>query len=233
MLNAFRDRIKELDPDIITGWNVIDFDFRMLSERFKHYSLPLDWGRSDDPASFLPQSQGRNSRMIIPGRQVWDGVRIVRASPERYEDYRLETVAAAVLGRGKAIDLDEGEKKVEAISRLYRENPVGFCLYCLQDARLVLEIFTRTGLFQLTLSRCLLIGVAPDRAWTSIPAFEHLYIEAMHGRGIVAPTSGVDALPLEGAPGGIILDPQPGVYDDVMVFDFKSLYPLKPGTQGG
>ena len=67
--------------------------------------------------------------------------------------------------------------------------------------------------------------MAPDLAWTSIPAFEHLYIEAMHERGVVAPTAGVDPLPLEGAPGGGILTPRPGVYDRVLLFDFQSLYP--------
>ena len=67
--------------------------------------------------------------------------------------------------------------------------------------------------------------MAPELAWTSIAAFEHLYIEALHQRGRVAPTFGVDPLPMEGAPGGIILSPRPGVFDDVLVFDFQSLYP--------
>ena len=228
MLAAFRYWLQELDPDIITGWNVIDFDFKVLVERFKKHGLPLDWGRADDAAVYLGRSEQRtrfSSRMLIPGRQIWDGVRLVRASPERYEDYSLETVAAAVLGYGKEIDIDEGERKVDAIRRLYRENPLDLCRYCLRDAQLVHEIFARTGLFRLTLSRCLLIGVAPDRVWTSIPAFEQLYIENMHVHGVAAPTMGVDSLPLEGAPGGIILTPQPGVYDEVLVFDFQSLYP--------
>jgi DNA polymerase-2 len=87
------------------------------------------------------------------------------------------------------------------------------------------RIMGRTGLFELTLRRCVLIGVAPDLAWTSIASFEHLYTEALHQRGIVAPTFGVDPLPMEGAPGGIILAPRPGVFDEVLVFDFQSLYP--------
>ena len=225
LLTAFRDRLLALDPDIITGWNVIDFDFKILADRFRLHGLPFNIGRSDDLAAFLPRGQGSANTIIIPGRQVWDGVRLLRASPERFEDYSLETVAGSVLGYGKRISIAEGEKRLDAISRLYRENPLDFCLYCLQDARLVYEIFARTGLLELTLRRCLLIGVAPDRAWTSIPAFEHLYIESMHRRGIVAPTPGVDALPLEGAPGGIILSPHPGIFDNVMVFDFQSLYP--------
>ena len=225
LLLAFRDRVVRLDPDVLTGWNVIDFDFQVLSERFRRYGISFALGRSRETAVYLPQSEGRGSRVIIPGRQVWDGVRIVRASPDTFEDYSLETVAGAILGYGKRIELQEGEDRIQAIERLYREEPKELCAYCLQDARLVHRIFAKTGLFELTLRRCVLIGVAPDLAWTSIASFEHLYIEALHQRGQVAPTFGVDPLPMEGAPGGIILSPRPGVFDDVLVFDFQSLYP--------
>jgi DNA polymerase-2 len=225
LLRVFLRRLVELDPDVLTGWNVVDFDLRALAERFQSQSLPFRIGRSAEAAAYLPASAGRASRVVVPGRQVWDAVRIVRAAPERYEDYTLETVAETVLGYGKRLSLTEGEGRLQAINRLAREDPVEFCRYCLQDARLVQEIFTRTGLVELTLRRCQLLGVAPDLAWTSIASFEHLYIEAMHRRGVVAPTAGVDALPLEGAAGGAILTPQPGVYDRVLLFDFQSLYP--------
>jgi len=225
LLLAFRDRVVSFDPDVLTGWNVIDFDFQVLSERFRHYGISFSLGRSRETAVYLPKSEGRGSRVIVPGRQVWDGVRVVRASPETFEDYSLETVAGAILGYGKRIELQEGEDRIRAIERLYREEPKELCAYCLQDARLVHRIFAKTGLFELTLRRCVLIGVAPELAWTSIAAFEHLYIEALHQRGRVAPTFGVDPLPMEGAPGGIILSPRPGVFDDVLVFDFQSLYP--------
>jgi DNA polymerase-2 len=225
LLLAFRDRVAALDPDVLTGWNVVDFDFQVLSERFRRYGISFSLGRSRETAVYLPKSEGRGSRVIMPGRQVWDGVRIVRASPETFEDYSLETVAEAILGYGKRIEVQEGEDRILAIERLYREEPRELCAYCLQDARLVHRIFAKTGLFELTLRRCVLIGVAADLAWTSIAAFEHLYIEALHQRGMVAPTFGVDPLPMDGAPGGIILTPHPGVFDDVLVFDFQSLYP--------
>jgi DNA polymerase-2 len=225
LLAAFRDRLVALDPDVITGWNVIDFDLRVLFDRFRRYRLAFTLGRSREAAVYLPQSEGRGSRVIVPGRQVWDGVRIVRASPDAFEDYSLETVAGAILGSGKRIEILEGEDRIAAIERLYREQPEELCAYCLEDACLVHRIMGRTGLFELTLRRCVLIGVAPDLAWTSIAAFEHLYIEALHQRGMVAPTFGVDPLPMEGAAGGIILAPRPGVFDQVLVFDFQSLYP--------
>jgi DNA polymerase-2 len=225
MLQAFCRRVVEWDPDIITGWNVIDFDFKVISERIRHYGIDFLIGRSDAPAAYLPGEKGRSNTVIIPGRQVIDGVRLVRAGPSRYNDYTLESVASAELGRGKILEQKTGENKLEAIVRLYHEDPVSLCRYCLEDARLVLDILESTGLVDLTVRKCLLIGVGLDRAWTSIHAFDYLYIEALHKRGFVAPSIGVDSLPLAEAPGGAILPPQAGLYDNVWVFDFKSLYP--------
>jgi DNA polymerase-2 len=225
VLQAFCSRVKEWDPDIITGWNVIDFDFNVIAGRFKHFNIDFLIGRSEAPAAYLPGEKGRSNTVIIPGRQVIDGVRLVRAGPSRYSDYTLESVAHTELGRGKILDQKDGEHKLEAIVRLYREDPVSLCRYCLEDARLVLDILEHTGLVDLTVRKCMLIGVSLDRAWTSIHAFDYLYIEALHKRGFAAPSMGVDALPPTEAAGGAILQPRPGLHDNVWVFDFKSLYP--------
>ena len=225
MLHAFCSRVMEWDPDIITGWNVIDFDFNVIARRIKKYGINFHIGRSDAPAAYLPGEKGRSNTVIVPGRQVMDGVRLVRAGPSRYEDYTLESVASAELGRGKILEQQDGENKLEAIVRLYEQDPVSLCRYCLEDATLVLDILGSTGLVDLTVKKCMLTGIGLDRAWTSIHAFDYLYIEALHKRGIVAPSIGVDLLPLTDAPGGAILQPQTGLYDNVWIFDFKSLYP--------
>ena len=117
MLAALRARIVELDPDIITGWNVVDFDFRVLARRFAAIGVPFDIGRSDSPASFLDRddtdgiTRWRRSKAIVPGRQVLDAMWLVRMAGMGLEDYRLETVAQSVLGRGKRIDELPGRKQ--------------------------------------------------------------------------------------------------------------------------
>lgn len=225
ILLEFIRLVNKLDPDIITGWNIIDFDFMIIDNRLKKYGIPFEIGRSEKNAVYLSKSSNMSNRILIPGRQVWDGVRIVRASPERYPEYTLETVAQSIFGEGKEIKIESNESRLDAITRMYKDNPYDFCMYCLRDAELVIDILNKTGLLELTIKRCELIGVAPDRAWTSILAFEHLYIEHLHKLNIAAPTAGVDSLPVTGALGGYILEPYPGLHRDVMVFDFKSLYP--------
>ena len=231
LLAALRQRVIEMDPDILTGWNVIDFDFRVLSRRFAARGVPFDIGRSDTPASFLDREDSdgvtrwRRSKAIVPGRQVLDALWLVRIAGMGLEDYRLETVAQSVLGRGKRIDELPGESRTAAVERLYREEPGKLCEYCLEDTRLALEILLKEGLLDIAVRKSLLIGIPLEQTSVSVAAFEFLYTEHLHQRGIVAPTLGIDQEVLDRAPGGGIITPRAGLSRNVLTFDFKSLYP--------
>ena len=231
MLAALRARIVELDPDIITGWNVIDFDIRVLARRFAACGVPFDIGRSESPASFLDRedtngvTRWRRSKAIISGRQVLDAMWLVRVAGMGLEDYRLETVAQSVLGRGKRIDELPGESRTAAVERLYREDPANLCVYCLEDTKLALEILLKEGLLDIAVRKSLLIGTSLEQTSVSVAAFEFLYTEHLHLRGIVAPTLGIDQDMLDRAPGGGIITPRAGLSRNVLTFDFKSLYP--------
>lgn len=231
MLAALRARIVELDPDIITGWNVIDFDFRVLSRRFGALGVPFDIGRSDTAASFLDRvdsdgvTRWNRAKAIVPGRQVLDGLWLARMAGMGLEDYRLETVAQSVLGRGKRIDELPGETRTASVERLYRTDPRSLCVYCLEDTRLALEILQKEGLLDLALAKSLLIGTSLEQTSMSVASFEFLYTEHLHQRGMVAPTLGIDQDTLERAPGGGIITPRAGLFTNVLAFDFKSLYP--------
>ena len=54
-------------------------------------------------------------------------------------------------------------------------------------------------------------------------AFEHLYMPMMHRQGFVAPNLGDIAG--ENSPGGFVMDSKSGLYNSVLVLDYKSLYP--------
>ncbi len=54
-------------------------------------------------------------------------------------------------------------------------------------------------------------------------AFTHLYMPLMHRAGFVAPNLG-EKRP-EASPGGFVMDSRPGLYESVLVLDYKSLYP--------
>lgn len=83
--------------------------------------------------------------------------------------------------------------------------------------------FAKTELLSFLLERSTVTGLAADRSGGSVAAFTHLYLPRMHRIGYVAPNLG--ELPEEHSPGGFVMDSQPGLYDSVLVLDYKSLYP--------
>lgn len=66
-------------------------------------------------------------------------------------------------------------------------------------------------------------GLPVDRHGGSVAAFGHLYFPRMHRAGYVAPNLG--EVPPHASPGGYVMDSRPGLYDSVLVLDYKSLYP--------
>ena len=231
MLSAVRARILALDPDVLTGWNVVEFDLQTVHRRFRELGLPFDIGRTDAPAEFLsreagsPGRRGRRGKAIVEGRQVLDAMWLVRSAVLGLEDYRLETVSRSILGRGKLMEKRDGESGAQAVERLYRTDPDALCAYCREDARLVLDILEAKGLLGLAESKALLIGIPLEQTMTSVAGFEFLYTEHLHARGFLAPTLGVDQEEMTTAPGGGIITSKPGLSADVIAFDFKSLYP--------
>ena len=226
LLRLFVERIRRLDADILTGWNIIDFDLQIIAQRARACGIRLQLGRSNSEIRLLPGGTGRNayrSRCIIEGRQIIDSMRLVRYGPQRHESYSLAAVARTTLGEGKYLSF--ASDKPAEIERLWRMEPLELCRYCRADADLVLSILDRTGLMELTWQRSLLTGVPLQRAWSSIAAFDAMYIAGLRKRGMVAPTAGVDQPQISGAAGGGIIHPRSGLYRNVMVFDFRSLYP--------
>jgi DNA polymerase-2 len=231
LLAALAGRIARRDPDVITGWNVLDFDFAVILARAAALGLAFDAGRSDDAASLVERS-GRKAVLDLPGRAVLDAMRLVRAgggaaaaaggAGSWYEDLSLETVANKVLGEGKLVK-SKNEDKVEELELLRARSPDEFCRYCLRDSELVLRILEKTGLDGLTARRAALTGVSLDLAWTSIPAFERVYGAELRARRVAVPRRSERSV--SGAAGGTVLEARAGMFDRVLVLDFRSLYP--------
>ena len=215
------------DPDLIVGWNVVNFDLDLIAQRCRSVGMEFAVGRGGDRATVLQPQNPRGTRVArVPGRVVLDGIDWLRAAFWSFESFELEAVARALLGRGKH-DLGGGVEstdKVAEINRLYREDRNRLAAYNLEDCRLVTEIFARTNLVDFAVRRAELTGLAMDRQGGSVAAFDNLYLPRLHRRGRVAPDVG-DAGDGPGSPGGYVMDSDPGLYDNVLVLDFKSLYP--------
>ncbi len=224
LLERFIAHVRRVDPDVLTGWNVCDFDLSVILRACRQAGLRCALGRTDDELEVRQdQSFTRESRAILCGRQVLDGLALLRSAFVKLDDYRLETAAQTLLGKGK---LFAGPHRGAQIEAAYRDDPATLVAYNLQDARLVLEILERTGLVELAVRRSLLTGMQLDRVSAQVASVDSLYLGALRARGRVAPSvRGMDDARGAAIAGGLVLDSRPGLYRNIVVFDFKSLYP--------
>ncbi len=210
------------DPDVIIGWNVVQFDLRMLHRHAETYGLPLALGR-DGSAMEWREHGGRQGHFFaaIAGRLIVDGIEALRSATWSFPSFSLEHVSQSLLGEGKAID--NPYQRMAEIDRRFAEDKPALAHYNLRDCELVTRIFAKTELMTFLLERASVTGLPADRSGGSVAAFEHLYMPMMHRQGYVAPNLGDVAG--ENSPGGFVMDSQSGLYDSVLVLDYKSLYP--------
>ena len=228
LLATLGRRIRALDPDVVTGWNIIDFDVPVLIRRAEAAGVALEWGRA--PGALRQRGTGRrrfSDSIFIPGRVVLDGIRLLRAVSMRLERYSLEAAAQQILGEGKTLG-GGAAAHAERIMHAFAHDTERFVAYNLTDARLVLDILEKLELVPFTVERSKLTGMPPDRVAASIAAFDFLYLSQLRPHRVVAPTVGTE-LDAAGAQapmqGGHVLPSRPGLHDRVLLFDFKSLYP--------
>jgi len=222
LLIAFLDWLAQYDPDVIIGWNIVNFDMWYLQRCCEKHRLPFRLGRGRANARWRVVDEERERRAItVPGRVVLDGIELLKMAAYRFESFSLNNVANTLLGDGKLLT---GSDRGEKISELFVHHKQQLVDYNIQDCKLVSAIFEKTGLLEFAIARSQLTGLALDRVGGSVAAFDFRYLPLLHRRNYVAPNGHLD-LEVEHSPGGFVMNSKPGIFDHVLVLDFKSLYP--------
>ncbi|CFU82146.1 DNA polymerase II [Yersinia pseudotuberculosis] len=210
------------DPDAIIGWNLVQFDLWVLQKHADRYQIPLRFGRGGNLLEWREHGfkQGHFFASAA-GRLIIDGIEALKSATWNFPSFSLESVSQTLLGEGKASD--SPYQRMDEINQRFAHDKPALARYNLKDCELVTRIFAKTELLSFLLERSTVTGLAADRSGGSVAAFTHLYLPRMHRIGYVAPNLG--ELPEEHSPGGFVMDSQPGLYDSVLVLDYKSLYP--------
>ena len=221
-LEAFFTWLIHYDPDVLIGWNIVQFDLWVLETLCQKCGIALALGRGGEAVHWR-QEEGESGRrfLVIPGRVALDGIELLKAANIRFESYALQYVAEKLLGKGKLL---QGNTRGDDIARLFAEDKIALAEYNLRDCELVWDIFAVQKLLHFAIERSQLTGLSLDRIGGSVAAFEFCYLPRLHRRGYVAPNLGElesDVI----SPGGHVMNSRPGIYDNVLVLDFKSLYP--------
>ncbi|MBM96828.1 MAG: DNA polymerase II [Oceanospirillaceae bacterium] len=226
VLHALVDRINRLNPDVLIGWNLVQFDIDVLNRKYREHKIPFTIGRDGSRLTARPRyRQPDRIQVSIAGRLALDGIELLRAASYQFESFALAEVSKQLLGDTKLLTDKDGESgRGSDIERLYHTDLNALAAYNLQDCDLVWRIFEHTRLLEFAIERSLMTGLALDRPGGSVAAFENLYLPRLHRAGYVAPNMGAGYKD-EKSPGGYVMDSRPGLFEHVLVLDFKSLYP--------
>ncbi|WP_336345876.1 DNA-directed DNA polymerase [Halalkalicoccus ordinarius] len=218
MLDAYLSYIEETDPDVLTGWNVDDFDAPYLIDRLDR----LDGGAEED------LSMERLSRVNEVWRSDWQGPnvkgRVVfdllyaykRTQFTELDSYRLDAVAETELGVGK-------ERYAGDIGDLWEQNPERLLEYNVRDVELCVEIDRRQDIVAFWDEVRTFVGCKLEDAPTPGDTVDMYVLHKVHGEFALPSKGRVDAEEYEG---GAVFDPITGVKENVTVLDLKSLYPM-------
>ena len=232
LLEKFKKDVIECSPQIILGWNVIDFDFAVIRKRMQYYDIEFNLSpfEGDTKMRIAKDFFGKSS-LNFPGIIVFDAIQLLKTNFISFEDFKLNTVAKEVLEDEK-IDLEDGgeadngiENKISAIEDMLRYDPVNLIEYNFKDSLLTKKIVDKLSLLDLMVERSLITSTPLMKVQSPIASLDIMYLRELKKKKKVANshynfTQG--SSPIEGA---YVMTPKPNFYEDVFVLDFKSLYP--------
>lgn len=222
LLTSLVDWINAYDPDVFIGWNVVQFDFNLLQKRCQLHHIDFAIGRDKKAPRWRKHRSGEQHFIDISGRVVLDGIDVLKTATYNFDSFSLENVASELLGMHKKVN--DADNRIKEILDNFTHDKLALAAYNLQDCRLVTLIFEKTQLLEFAMLRAELTGLSLDRVGGSVAAFTNLYLPKLHRAGYVAPNLG-DGMKGLVSPGGFVMDSSPGLYKNVLVLDFKSLYP--------
>ena len=227
MIKRFIELVKEKDPDIIVTYNGDLFDFVKLRERAEFHKISLSLGRDNENLSFA--RRGRIYSAKMNGRvhvDLYNFIFHILGSSLLSETLTLDMVSNELLGKGKKKlewkDIEKMWKGKKGLNRVSK--------YCEWDSELTLKLSERL-LFQIS-ELCKIVGqnLFDITRMTYSQLVEWLLIRNAYKKDeMILNRPKFDEIKRrrEASPylGGYVLPPEPGIHQNIALFDFASLYP--------
>ena len=224
LIRRFLDLWSRWHPDVVTGWNVEQFDIPYLVNRIKKVfgedeaKKLSPWNKLDEREAYI---MNRPTQVYeISGIAVLDYIQLYRKfTYSQQESYRLDNIAHVELGE-KKLDYSEFENLLQ----LYREDYQKFIEYNIKDVELVEKLEDKMKLIELALTLAYDNKVNYDDVFTQVRMWDAIVYNYLLRKKIVIPQMkrGDKKTAYEGA---YVKDPILGMHNWVASFDLNSLYP--------
>ena len=234
MLVGFAAHIHKLRPDLLLGYNILGFDFKYIIERcqllrcFKALQLCglHKYNRADVQQIKWSSSAFRNQEFVfvpLEGIVIVDLLPIIRRDYS-CNSYRLDSVAKQFLGSTEGKDDVSPAFMFAAWKSQSAAQLTAVGAYCVHDSVLVLRLFDTLQILTIMTEMAILSYINMFDIYArgqQLRVFSQIYQFCF--QRIVVDRDHISRE--DGYAGARVFDPEPGIYENVVSFDFNSLYP--------
>ena len=216
IIKKFSEIIQREDPDVITGYNIDNYDITKIMERARLQKIESEvmWGRDRGIPKRISERFWR-----LKGRLVVDAWWAVRREL-RPKQETLNAVSMQILGETK-LDVDPKYMDEE-----WAKDSPKVIEYCFKDAELALKILQHVGTVRKGMDLAAVSYLPVEDILTSGTSTlaDSLLIRKADREKIGVPMTGKMSR-TDQIEGGYVHTMNPGLYHWVCVLDFKSMYP--------
>jgi len=227
IIKKFINIVNKTDPDFLVGYNSDGFDFPKIKDIANKSKIPLKLSR--DNSSIVVVRRGRINSAKTKGRihiDLFNFVDHILSSSMKSEVLSLDSVSHELLGMRKKemkyTDMKEIWNKKDNIERLVE--------YCAWDSELTLKLSEH--ILPQIFALCKVTGQLPFDAarYSYSQLVESFYMKHAFIDKVLIPnrpkTEEIEQRRMQPVyRGAIVFEPKKGIHNDIMIFDFRSLYP--------
>ena len=224
LLKSFVDLWGDIQPDIVTGWNIDFFDIPYMVHRMQRL-----FGE-DFPKRLSPWKVIRNRKVFmrdkkhtvykILGVSVLDYLETYRNYTfVNQESYSLNHIAWVELGAKKL-----SYAEYDSLAEFYKRDFPKFMEYNVKDVELVQQLDAKLRLLELNASIAYLAKCNYEDVFGQVRTWDCIIYQHLREQNIVVPQSKHQSKSEQYA-GAYVKDPITGMHDWVVSFDLNSFVP--------
>jgi len=222
LLQRLKQIILDYQPDIITGYFSDGFDFPYIKVRADKHKVKLNLGH--DRSELLT---GREAKIKgILHIDIFKFIRYIFGGNLKTDSFSLDNVANELLNENKHnVDLND-------LSDFWDNNPdklESFCKYNLQDSVLTLKLTKKLMPDMLEFTKLIGLPLFDIIHMRFSRLVENYIMKRATEFNVIAPNKPkqfeIEKRSEETYQGAFVYEPTPGLYKDIVVLDFRSLYP--------
>ena len=226
LIEKFKEAIDNYNPDILTGYFSDGFDLPYIKTRADKYKIKLDIGLD---YSELRVKSGRETTVAINGithLDIFKFIKKVIGGTLETSSYDLNAVASELL------DEKKHEVALAELPEIWDNNHQElekFCEYCLHDSLLTYNLAVKMLPTIIEMVKIVGIPVYDANRMGFSQLVEWYIMKQAFNFNEIAPNKPnydeIERRRLQTYQGAFVYEPKPGLYKDIVVFDFRSLYP--------